>query len=216
MIRIKIFSRFLASSISLRHQNCNKLHGSALLSKSNCNYVYLESLYAKQEYRPVGVFILTCCANSEEYDNGHIDRYLIVRSAKTDREVWSFPQGGIDRGETFRDNFYRELSEELGMVEDQVDLVKTNFLTEEIDFDASRARRCGFSKGKAYFFSQGMFDPESSNIDNMHLDKQEIAEARWVTADSAIETFYRTSSKAKANLQKKAIEILQKLDTSEI
>jgi len=49
------------------------------------------------------------------------NKVLICRRKNT--RTWQFPQGGIDNGEVIKKAMYRELSEEVGLSEDDVSLV---------------------------------------------------------------------------------------------
>ena len=50
-----------------------------------------------------------------------MNKVLICRRKNT--RTWQFPQGGIDNGEVIKKAMYRELSEEVGLSEDDVSLV---------------------------------------------------------------------------------------------
>jgi len=50
-----------------------------------------------------------------------MDKVLICRRKNT--RTWQFPQGGIDNGEDIKKAMYRELSEEVGLSKDDVNLV---------------------------------------------------------------------------------------------
>ena len=49
------------------------------------------------------------------------NKVLICRRKNT--RTWQFPQGGIDNGEDIKNAMYRELSEEVGLSEDDVSLM---------------------------------------------------------------------------------------------
>ena len=71
-------------------------------------------------------------------------RCLLVRSAKVD--VWSYPQGGIEEGETLEANMLRELQEEVNIGSSQLKNIATGLFVGKVDFPASRKVRRGFSK----------------------------------------------------------------------
>ena len=50
-----------------------------------------------------------------------MNKVLICRRKNT--RTWQFPQGGIDNGEDIKNAMYRELSEEVGLSKDDVNLV---------------------------------------------------------------------------------------------
>jgi mutator protein MutT len=56
-------------------------------------------------------------------------KYLVSRRPREDENVWEFPGGTLEAGETLQDCLKREISEELGMdveVGEEVKVVKTS------------------------------------------------------------------------------------------
>ncbi len=55
-------------------------------------------------------------------------KYLVTRRSREDENVWEFPGGTLEEGESLQDCLKREISEELGMdveVGDEIKVVKT-------------------------------------------------------------------------------------------
>lgn len=138
----------------------------------------VDRLYEKREYRPVGVAVL--------YRDRQDGRdFLIIQSAKNS-EIWMFPQGGIDSGESIDENLARELREELGINFDtDVSPVSRAYHYEELDAESTRKDKRGFTKGKAYVYTLMKYIGEGS----FRLQEEEIADVKWLTYEQAVEHF---------------------------
>lgn len=161
----------------------------------------VRQLYSKGKYRPEGVAVL-----HNGYKNNR--KFLIVQSSKSSN-AWYFPQGGINLGETLSENLSRELAEELGLnFENDLKNLVYNFHYEILDAKPSRKTRRGFAKGKAFFFTLA----EYHGSGQFNLQHDEIADAKWMVYNEAIECF-NIGRPEKAALSKrgldKAIEILE-------
>lgn len=98
-------------------------------------------------------------------------------------DSWQFPQGGIDKGESPKDALFRELYEEVGVCEGQVDLVAEtrSWLRYRIPDHLVRKRqkpRCIGQKQK-WFLLQLNCSTEEIRFDCG--DKPEFTEWQWVS-----------------------------------
>ena len=155
----------------------------------------VQQLYEKREYRPVGVAVL--------YKGEHNNRqYLITQSAKA-LDVWAFPQGGIDLGETLEQNLSRELAEELG-INFTTDVANVNpaYHFELLDAESTRKDKRGFTRGKAYIFTLCQYIGDGKFV----LQEEEVADARWMNYKEVLK-FFNLGRIEKANLSKKALDI---------
>ena len=113
--------------------------------------------------------------------NGQGDVLWLKRTQQGDS--WQFPQGGIDKGESPTDALYRELYEEVGMCEDQVELVAQtrSWLRYRIPDHLIRKRqkpRCIGQKQK-WFLLHLKCSAEEIRFDCG--DKPEFTEWQWVS-----------------------------------
>ena len=123
-----------------------------------------QDAWNKKEYRPVAVGII---ADKK-------GRVLLVESAKKGHD-WSFPQGGINQGETVEDALFREIKEEVGI--DHVNLVLHGYLgAEDLDAPSKRIDKRGFTKGKRYFF----FDLWWNGHGALKINREEIGNYAWL------------------------------------
>jgi 8-oxo-dGTP pyrophosphatase MutT (NUDIX family) len=134
----------------------------------------IRKLQAEKEYRPTAVAVL--------YSG---NRFLITKSPQSP-VAWSFPQEGVEEGESLIDALQRGLNEELGMnFKSDVDQVVPGYHCEKLNAEASRPDKRGFSKGKAYFFSigqyvgNGVFRPK----------KDEVEDFRWLNYVETMDHF---------------------------
>ncbi len=125
-------------------------------------------LYKDKEFRPTGVAIPYFT------QKGKI-KFLTVTSPKC-RELWYFPQGGIDKGESYYRNITREMHEELGIKDSELEVVFPLFMEGRIRMEHFGFNRDGFSKGKHYFFSLVNF---KGDIDKIKPNPLEVGSHRW-------------------------------------
>jgi 8-oxo-dGTP pyrophosphatase MutT (NUDIX family) len=126
--------------------------------------------HEKKEYRPVGVAII-------EDPEG---RLLFIQSAKN-HDDWWFPQGGIEPGEDAAAAVLRESWEEVGIQADE--LTFKGFLgSKDLDAEAGRLDKRGFTKGKRYLF----FHLGYSGAGPLALQESEVADFSWTPADQVV------------------------------
>jgi putative (di)nucleoside polyphosphate hydrolase len=157
----------------------------------------IDKLYQKKEYRPVGVAVLY---NPE-------GKFFLVQSAK-DENSWYFPQGGIDEGEDLEENIGRELKEEVGFEGEDIYLTNKAFFKKALNAEKGRKDKRGFTKGKCYFASLGLYGGPGK----VQLNLDEVTAGEWMDYNSAVNHF-RKGRPEKAELLEKilddAVDILQ-------
>ena len=151
----------------------------------------IEKLHNEKEYRPVVVLIIK-----------KADKFLIVQSAKG-TNPWVFPQGGIDFGETPKVALFREIEEEVSILEEELNIIDPLFYYTTKDAPITRKDKRGFSKGKAYFFSFC----EYIGDDNLTLQEEELLNYHWGTIKKVLELL-QTARKEKREM---TITALKKL-----
>lgn len=95
--------------------------------------------------------------------------------------AWQFPQGGTD-GEAPELAAWRELVEETGLKQDQVDLVKESEEWTEYDLPAEMAKNWKGQKQKWFLFKLR----KDQEIDLSLAEDKEFSQYKWVTANDAI------------------------------
>lgn len=94
---------------------------------------------------------------------------LLIKNTYGDARWWSFPGGGVKKGETPESAARRELQEEVGI-------------------DASRLREIGTFVFTKHYRNDTVhvFEAEVRSRD-VHIDPTEIKEAKWITASEVRE-----------------------------
>ena len=122
-------------------------------------------------YRPNVAMVVTNSMN----------KVLICRRKNT--RTWQFPQGGIDNGEDIKKAMYRELSEEVGLGKDDVNLVGESEGT--ITYDIPKTIRSKVLGGKFKGQEQKWFLLKLKKDNNeIKLDNEafpEFDEYEWVS-----------------------------------
>lgn len=147
----------------------------------------IRELRGGKEYRPVVCMVVL----------NRACKVLLVCSPKTETiGGFVFPQGGIEEGEELCLAISRELLEELGIREGQLEVIKVDLFYAELDAELGRRNRRGFSKGKAYFGALVLY----SGPNELNVSSKEIKEYRWLSPQEAIELSKQTASKQKVEL----------------
>ncbi len=133
------------------------------------NYTQLDAEIAElrqnQEYRPVIVAVIS----------NKNDEFLLLESA-AQRGVWSFPQGGIEAGESMVDCFFRELNEEGGITARELNKVSDCFYTVRQEYNPERTDHRCFRQGKQYFYITARYRGKG----RLRLQAEGVAQAAWV------------------------------------
>ena len=91
---------------------------------------------------------------------------------------WSFPQGGIEKGESAIDALLRELHEETSIRPDSLTIRK--FCTGG-QMDIPNWSRDGFTLGKSYYYFHVVCD----DVPDVMVDYREAIDYRWIPRDDA-------------------------------
>jgi len=134
---------------------------------------YIREQEERKEYRPVAVSII--------FDG--TGRVLLTKTPKENAQTpWSFPQGGVDPGESLSDATARELEEELPGINAGISGSPVyGFLRREVDAEVGRVDKRGFTKGKAYIFSILRYEGDK----DFQINASEVAETRWLSVEEA-------------------------------
>ena len=134
---------------------------------------------------------------------------------KKKHNLWQFPQGGIDNGETVKIAFFREMAEELG--EEFTKLCNKNILLigeDKVDFPAysqgsrelkNDAGQDIFMKGKKYFF---VCVETKANID---ISNSEFDDFKWASFDEGFALCDKIYQLGKKRITINALKQLQGL-----
>lgn len=101
-----------------------------------------EELYWDDGYRPnIGIVLMN-----------RVGKVLWAR--RTSRDGWQFPQGGIKRDESLDDALFRELYEEVGLENHQVDMLAHTSRWLRYDLPKTYLKRSRQQRGKTRFRGQ--------------------------------------------------------------
>ena len=93
--------------------------------------------------------------------------------------AWQFPQGGIDEGESLEQALLRELSEEIGLVADDLTIVERKGPYRYV-FGNGRTKKGYHGKEQHYFLAD--FSAPDSRI-NVATEHPEFQAFRWVAPE---------------------------------
>lgn len=96
--------------------------------------------------------------------------------------IWQFQQGGIDSGETYTQTLWRELKEEVGLEESDIEvIIELPNWTVYADLHENAMGRIGQAH-KWYFLKL----KETSTIDLVNATEKEFEDWKWVTMEEAV------------------------------
>ncbi|HEX6558177.1 MAG TPA: NUDIX domain-containing protein [Longimicrobiales bacterium] len=106
--------------------------------------------------------------------------FLLVLSRLTKRPLWEFPKGGVEKGETLLQAALRELHEETGIPESEIELIPDFQRTEDYRFTAGDdGNRTLIHKQVTYFLG------ETKRTDVV-LSAKESSEFAWLNLKDAL------------------------------
>lgn len=102
--------------------------------------------------------------------------------------AWQMPQGGIDKGETIEQAFYREAHEEVGLPREKLHIMRVCRKPWRYDFPKSSLNRRLINeyRGQEQYWVAGRFLGVDADI-NTHTDDAEFSNWRWMTPEQMIE-----------------------------
>jgi 8-oxo-dGTP pyrophosphatase MutT (NUDIX family) len=106
--------------------------------------------------------------------------FLLILSKLTKKPLWEFPKGGVDEGESVREAALRELFEETGIRETEVELVPEFERTEDYRFTSGGTqRRSLIHKQVTYFLAE-------TRKAEVTLSVKESSEFAWLALPDAM------------------------------
>ena len=123
--------------------------------------------------RDVSAGVIVFCRGSDGC------RFLLLLSKLTKRPLWEFPKGGVDEGETLLQAALRELEEETGLSQKQVQIVAGFEYKEDYRFTSGKEEdRVFVRKAVTYFLA------EAAHTD-IRLSAHEASEFAWLSLSEA-------------------------------
>lgn len=144
--------------------------GVSALQKYNYNYKGLSLIDAEGFRANVGIMVA----------NGRGD---LLWARRVGQDAWQFPQGGINDGETPEQALYRELQEEIGLTENDVEMIACTrgWLRYRLPQRLLRkdSRPLCIGQKQKWFLLKMLANNEDVSVDNGH--KPEFDYWRWVS-----------------------------------
>lgn len=126
-------------------------------------------------YRPNVAAIIM----SSEYP----DKHLVLVAKRIDvKNVWQFPQGGIDRGETAKEALFRELKEEIGTKDIKIIAKYPRWLTYEFPPEIKKHMRPYYGQTQKFYLVR-LKKKASINLQTKH---PEFVDYKFVTPKEAV------------------------------
>jgi putative (di)nucleoside polyphosphate hydrolase len=145
----------------------------------------------KKLYRPNIAGIIM----DEDYPNTH----NVLLGLRNDmKDIWQFPQGGMNKNENFNDTFYREMKEEIGT--DNLKIIDMCPTWLKYDFPYIKNGRYAGQKQK-YFLAK----LHNNNDININTQKPEFEDYKFVP----IKDIFEHISEFKVSIYKEAIAYFQ-------
>lgn len=109
----------------------------------------------------------------------HSDGQVLL-AKRVNQPAWQFPQGGIDEGETIKDTLFRELKEELGLNQQDVEILAETkgWLSYEIPKKYRRRSSACLGQTQKWFLLR--LTADESNIVLDGCDEPEFDDWCWV------------------------------------
>lgn len=139
--------------------------------------VFSRDTRSQLPYRPnVGIFLLNV------YNLIWVGERVDIPGA------WQMPQGGIDKGETIEQAFFREANEEVGLTRTNLHVLRVCRKPWRYDFPTSsmNRRQVNEYRGQEQYWVAGRLLTGDSDI-NVHTADPEFRDWRWMTPEQMLD-----------------------------
>lgn len=125
--------------------------------------------------------------------------------------AWQMPQGGIDKGETIEQAFYREAHEEVGLTREKIHILRVCRKPWRYDFPASSMNRREVNeyRGQEQYWVAGRMTGTDSDI-NINAHEPEFCNWRWMTPEQMIERIVPFKRRTYEKVLREFIDIVGK------